>query len=570
MNLINKLNFMNLLFANPLFMERITQALCWTLLHSLWQGLLLAIFAGIVILFTRRSAPLVRYGLFATGFFLFFLGSCFTFVRQWHIAADAGRSGAVVEMRDQPSVGTMVQQGVDGAVALPVHSGLMDRMASYCNEHAYFIVGLWLLIFSARLMRIIAQLATVQRLTQYRVHAPDLHWKGRLQELADGLGIRTTVRLLESEIVKVPMMTGFIKPVILLPFSLLSQLPASEIEAILLHELAHIRRGDYLVNLLFSLAELLFFFNPGVLWICSLIREERENCCDDIAVRQAGSKKAFISALVSFQQPDRKAALSAMAFAGRGNHLLGRARRIIYRDNKILDGREKFFLLLCFLISGILMVAFTYGSRGNDKGSHRVSPPMTSPLPQGSLSLAKDVLLRDSVPGDAGDRDNKESIEALQKRVHQEERKIEKLQAELVQREIAVANRERVDAYKDTADRNQRIFETKQKIEKEYQSISAEAGRIQNSALMASMWGNQKLLLPIIDELKREHLIGDGKEFSFTLTDEELNVNGAKQPEPLHQQFRQKYLGRPKDFVIYSRTKNGMESSSVNIHSKDK
>jgi beta-lactamase regulating signal transducer with metallopeptidase domain len=83
---------------------------------------------------------------------------------------------------------------------------------------------------------------------------------------------------------------------------MLTTLPASEIEAILLHELAHIRRRDYLVNLLQSFSDIIFFFNPAVLWLSSLIRDERENCCDDIAIGEVKNKKQFIHALLSFQE----------------------------------------------------------------------------------------------------------------------------------------------------------------------------------------------------------------------------------------------------------------------------
>jgi len=91
------------------------------------------------------------------------------------------------------------------------------------------------------------------------------------------------------------MVIGLVKPAILVPLGLLSNLPPGQVEAVLLHELAHIRRKDYLVNLLQSFAEAIFFFNPAVLWISSLIREERENCCYDIAIGGIKNKNKFIN-----------------------------------------------------------------------------------------------------------------------------------------------------------------------------------------------------------------------------------------------------------------------------------
>src|SRR5262249_45478906 len=150
--------------------------------------------------------------------------------------------------------------------------------------------------------------------------------------------------LLESEIIKVPMMTGWLKPMILFPFSLLSQLPQEQVEAILLHELAHIKRKDYFVNLLQNFAETIFFFNPAVLWISSLIRDERENCCDDIAIQSTNDKEKFIHALVAFQEYNLSKSRFGIAFPGQKNHLLNRIKRIIYNSNKTLNNMEKVLL----------------------------------------------------------------------------------------------------------------------------------------------------------------------------------------------------------------------------------
>src|ERR1700749_4616836 len=119
-------------------------------------------------------------------------------------------------------------------------------------------------------------------------------WNERMQQLAALMGIRQTISLLESGIAKVPMVIGHLKPVILIPIGLLTALSAEEVEAILVHELAHIKRRDYLVNMLQSLMEIIFFFNPAVLWISQLIKTERENCCDDMVVEQSSNRISYI------------------------------------------------------------------------------------------------------------------------------------------------------------------------------------------------------------------------------------------------------------------------------------
>ena len=175
-------------------------------------------------------------------------------------------------------------------------------MVQYFNEHASLIVAIWFILFIAKLVRILSNIGYVQRIRHYKTSEPPPYWKQRIMEMAKDLRVHRSIQLLESAIIRVPVVIGLLKPVILLPLGLLSNLPPEQVEAVLLHELAHIRRKDYLVNLLQSFAEVVFFFNPAMLWISSLMREERENCCDDVAISHIKNKKQFIHALVAFQE----------------------------------------------------------------------------------------------------------------------------------------------------------------------------------------------------------------------------------------------------------------------------
>jgi bla regulator protein BlaR1 len=362
-----------------------------TLVHSLWQGLLLTILTGGLILLTRRSGAAIRYRIFSGAFLLFILGACFTFAWQWergtaHVPADMQ---VINQTNLSPAPVSANVAGGDAVKVVPAYQRFTERFVIYFNEHASFIVTIWFIIFSLRLVKILANLGAMQRIRHYRIHASSPYWKERLQELAELLHIRKPVDLLESELIRVPMMAGIFKPVILLPFSLISKLPAEQLEAILLHELAHIRRRDYFVNLIQSFAEILFFFNPGVLWICSLIREERENCCDDIAVGATGNKKELIHALVSFQEYHDNVHKYSIAFRGSGNHLLQRVKRILYHDNKIMNMREKFFLLCSLLVTAGLLLAFS-GAAGPKEGVLGIAL---------GAARMESVLIRDTVPG---------------------------------------------------------------------------------------------------------------------------------------------------------------------------
>jgi bla regulator protein BlaR1 len=139
---------------------------------------------------------------------------------------------------------------------------------------------------------------------------------------------------------------------------LLSALSADEVEAIIVHELAHIKRRDYLVNLLQSLIEIVFFFNPAVLWISQLIKTERENCCDDLALEQSSNKISYIRALVSCEEYQQALPAYAMAFAGSKNSLLDRVKRLASNRNHSLNIYEKTALAVCLVVSGLCMSAF--------------------------------------------------------------------------------------------------------------------------------------------------------------------------------------------------------------------
>jgi hypothetical protein len=151
------------------------------------------------------------------------------------------------------------------------------------------------------------------------------------------------------------MVIGQLRPIIYIPLGLINHLPASEMEAVLLHELAHIRRYDHVVNMGQQVAECLLFFNPGFLWISSLLREERENCCDDIAIAHTQDRVEFVRALVRFKEHSLRG--MALAFPGNKRQLLHRVLRISRQENKTLSGRERLVLLGGFLVLMCLLVA---------------------------------------------------------------------------------------------------------------------------------------------------------------------------------------------------------------------
>ncbi|MCF0069056.1 M48 family metalloprotease [Dyadobacter sp. CY261] len=316
------------------------EALCLTLMHSLWQGLIAAILVGGILLSTRKSKPALRYNLLALVMFLFVSVAVLTFVLIIGQSEGASRTMAVFS---REWVATAVLQNTGNAMSVAVESDWMASIIHFFSRHAQVIVAVWFVIFALKSLQAASGLHYLNKVTR-SVAEPQMKWIVRFYELAERMQIRGEIELRESAQVAVPMVIGFLKPVVLVPLGMLANLPAGQVEAILLHELAHIRRRDYLVNLLQIFCENVFFFNPAVLWVSKLIREQREHCCDDLAISVMQNKTSFIHALVSFQEYNQSRPAFEMAFSKKRNHLLDRIKRIVNNNNKPLDAMEKLFV----------------------------------------------------------------------------------------------------------------------------------------------------------------------------------------------------------------------------------
>jgi beta-lactamase regulating signal transducer with metallopeptidase domain len=331
------------------FPQTIIRALCWTLLHSLWQGLILAVVAGAVMLLTKRSASSTRYGVLGILVIGFLAISGYTFFRELgpsvttvppvvlHRAPVNGNAGASpVSIQDQPAQSTGVEQ-----------------LVQYFNTHASVVVVIWFIVFLARFVKLLSGVVYAQRVRHYKTSPVPAEWQDRLMALVQRLKITRPVQLLESALIKVPVAVGWLKPVILVPVGMLAQLSPDQVESILLHELAHIGRRDYLFNLVQNVVDTLFFFNPALLWVSSLIRAERENCCDDVAIRETRSRRKLIQALVSFHEYQQSTRGCALAFAGEKNGVVKRVERIVYKRNHSLNPGERLLLMVgIFLLCG--------------------------------------------------------------------------------------------------------------------------------------------------------------------------------------------------------------------------
>ena len=392
---------MKLPLIDILLSDAAARAICWTLVHSLWQGILAAALAGIIIGCTRRRPAVLRYNLLAADGLFFLLAAAATFYYEMGQAAGPVEA-APLRATSETASGSMAFLRQEMFAGHITPANMMQQAGDYLNNHAGMITLIWLICLSVQLIRLTGGL---YRLNRIRVHSsprpPGEYWNERLSVLARRLGIGRTVTLLQSQWVKVPSAFGFLKPSILVPLGMLSQLPPDQVEAVLLHELAHIRRGDYAVNLLLLLTEAIFFFNPGMRWIASLIRREREACCDDIVLAGTPDKDCYFEALVAFTQwavnGQATAALSySPQLSGGKTDLLWRIKRMLNQENKKLQVMEKAILSVGLMalvsVSLISMTKVTAPAAA-------ISPAISPATPRITATVAK----TDTVPQDKQD-----------------------------------------------------------------------------------------------------------------------------------------------------------------------
>jgi len=320
-------------------MQTVLKALVWTFVHSLWQGLLAALIAALIIAVTRKTRARRRYNLLGLVLIAFIVTSFITFLVQLNSAYETlpvNSSAVVIETSNN-------------------YPGLMTSLSNWFDRNVELVTFIWSIFFFIHCLQLFVGIVSVRRLRYYKTYPVAEEWKVKLSQLCELLRIRKPVSLVQSGLIKVPVVIGFLKPVILLPIGLLNHLPPEQVETILVHELGHIKRRDWIINFLQHFVEAVFFFNPAVRWISSLLREEREACCDDIVLDHGQGKRNYFNALVNFHEYANEAAY-AMAFKNRKQYLLHRIKRMVTQENKRLSIAEKLGLFCgVFLFS-----AFTY------------------------------------------------------------------------------------------------------------------------------------------------------------------------------------------------------------------
>jgi bla regulator protein blaR1 len=354
------------------------QSLGWAVLNSLWQlALLWVIYQVLTGIFRNVRSSIkssLAFSLLAGGFCWFI----YTFLSAFLSHGDTPiLFSAIVNTDANEQVNAWLQQ------TLPVAS----------------ILYLALLVFP--LLHFVRNYRYVQVVRKYGLTKMHVEWRMFVSKVCTQMGIRKTVRLWVSEFVSSPVTIGFLKPVILVPLAAINHLTPQQLEAVLLHELSHIRRFDYLINLIINLIQSILYFNPFAKAFVKIIEREREKSCDEMVLQFQYDSHEYATALLMLEKVNIENKPLAVAATGKKNDLLQRIELImgIYKKPAFSFNRLATLMagVLCIIAFNALLITnrtlngnrvasfafrslpFNFTKTGNPVAIKEVAPPPEQP-----------------------------------------------------------------------------------------------------------------------------------------------------------------------------------------------
>ncbi len=414
-------------YLRSLFSDTAVESLGWMLLHSFWQFTAIAVLVAANLRLLRRSSAKVRY---VTLVAALSISAVIPVVTCFWIAVPS--AGTVIErtafQNAQPvedfNSTTKAQyeydelQGVrpgslrldTTAKALPLETGANAlRLApSETSDGAplqtYFpwIVSVWCVGVLACSLRPLLGWRMLRRLRRVGISTPSDELLTALDRVSHRMKIDRAVKLCCSTLATGPLLLGYFRPMILLPMSLVTRIPATQLEAILAHELAHVRRHDFMINLLQTLAETLFFYHPAIWWMSHRIRVEREYCCDDLVVKLFDNAAEYGRALISVEQSPGRS--TSLALGAKDGSLLDRVQRIVgvngRRPSRVIDRWPAVVLSLVSAFT-VVVLAWNWSAVADETVSEKVvAKPVPAPLELRIVANPSGSSVEPQVPND--------------------------------------------------------------------------------------------------------------------------------------------------------------------------
>lgn len=291
-------------------------SLGWTLLHFFWQGALVGCLTALLLTLLRNARPELRYNIACAG-----LLACLLWPGMELVLRLQGGDMVTAQMRFADALVTGGGPGEAGG------------MLGWLQSQLLWIVALWAVCAALLSLRMALGLLWIRNANRSKRSDPRL--QAVVSRLAVQFGIGRDVRLRVVDQLDSPVTVGWLRPLVLVPAALVTGMPHELLNALLAHEMAHVRRLDYLVNLGQNVIEILLFYHPAVWWISGRIRAEREQIADDLAARHTGEPRTLARALSELERI--QFAGQHLAVAAGGGDLLARVRRLVRPDTQALN-----------------------------------------------------------------------------------------------------------------------------------------------------------------------------------------------------------------------------------------
>ena len=390
---------MTIAFASDVLVHRIG----WLLVHSVWQFALIAVLLAVLLRLLRGASAGTRYVIALVGWGAMLIAPLVT----WPMlpAPETGTAAAIVATEPiaestvgvPPSGGFLYEDAFPASAGTPTVTpvggpptgGQISRAAIPAvagtpapeptwSESFNALIAPWLnslvVIWCVGMCLFAARSAhgwyVVRRLLRHDIASVPDEYTSLLARVARQVGIQYRVRLLQSPHIDVPVAIGWLRPVVLLPVCVVTGFSPQQLEAILAHELAHIRRHDYLINLLQNLSETVFFYHPALWWASTVVRREREHCCDELAARALGNRAEYGRALLALEE--LRGATPAFAVGAKTGSLLDRIRRLAQLEptpRLTAGGVVGIVLVAALLVTAAVWGASVAGDRDADPAS---------------------------------------------------------------------------------------------------------------------------------------------------------------------------------------------------------
>lgn len=357
-----------------------------TLLNSFWYTSITVATLGLVLFFVKTMSAKIRYWIFSTALILL----CSLYISGFFLLKDS----IYINSFDAQTSISVDKVLADNINSLPdrYYDTIVTFIDFHISEHENIILTTWFSLILIQLILLLLEFRQIYVLSTRNLSPVSNEIKAILENTKIQLTISKKIAIYESRSVKSPIVVGFSPPIVLIPFGMSVYVKEDLIRAIIAHELAHIKRKDYLFNLLQRLVEIVFFFNPILKWISSRIKFERELCCDAIALT-ISSKAAYIEALLLCEEysPNR---LSFSFSSGEKNMLLKRVESIMDQKKNRMNSIENKALLtnLLFVVGTSVLLVFSKGLSQkfySDLFSFYRTTPLTNDLPR----VQKDKVL---------------------------------------------------------------------------------------------------------------------------------------------------------------------------------